>query len=271
MFITGTDAADAGASALVGDAADETIEGLGGADELFGNRGQDRLLGGAGSDTLRGGSGADLLDGGADSDWASYEDEAGGVQVDLEATSVWNARGQASTATGTDTITGVEYVRGSAHADTLVGDNSWGGLFGLGGDDTLSGRDANDKLEGGDGNDSLDGGNHDDTLVGGAGDDVLHGGGGTDRFTWTKRADGTYFDGEDVVKDFTPGAGGDYLRFVGTQDSSTWDTNGDRVIDDADAGAELVPDVGLRLFDANGSVLIEGVARVLKSELHFHL
>ena len=53
-------------------------------------------------------------------------------------------------------------------------------LWGLAGNDTLSGRDGPDMLSGGAGDDVLDGGDEDDTLEGGYGADMLTGGGGAD-------------------------------------------------------------------------------------------
>ena len=77
----------------------------------------------------------------------------------------------------------IENVRGSMHDDTLTGtdDASQGNrLWGLAGNDTLSGRDGPDMLSGGAGDDVLDGGDEDDTLEGGYGADMLTGGGGAD-------------------------------------------------------------------------------------------
>ena len=77
----------------------------------------------------------------------------------------------------------IENVRGSMHDDTLTGtdDASDGNrLWGLAGNDTLSGRDGPDMLSGGAGDDVLDGGDEEDTLEGGSGADMLTGGGGAD-------------------------------------------------------------------------------------------
>ena len=110
----------------------------------------------------------DTLDGGAGSDTASYAGSAEGVTVDL-------AAGTASggDATG-DTLTSIENVTGSDHADTLTGDS---------------------------GANTLTGGAGADTLTGGAGDDILIGGAGTDTavysgnqadYTFTDNGDGTW-------------------------------------------------------------------------------
>jgi Ca2+-binding RTX toxin-like protein len=85
-----------------------------------------------------------------------------------------------ATGEGTDTMFGIENLKGSPQDDVLTGDdgpNRIGGggglglgrdrLYGLGGDDVIAGGDDNDFLDGGPGTDSLDGGNHDDTCVNG--------------------------------------------------------------------------------------------------------
>ena len=92
------------------------------------------------------GSGAgsgDTLDGGGGVDTASYAGSAEGVQVDLGA----------GTATGGDaagdTLTNIENLTGSDHADTLTGDAGDNVLVGGAGADTLIGGAGNDILIGG--------------------------------------------------------------------------------------------------------------------------
>jgi Ca2+-binding RTX toxin-like protein len=139
----------------------DRLNGQGGNDELIGGQGNDALagaagndtiVGGDGNDTLSGGLGADALDGGAGIDAASYAGSNAGVTVNLEP-------GVASGghATG-DTLTGIENLIGSAHADTLTGDAQNNALLGGDGNDTLAGSDGNDALSGGAGADALDGG-----------------------------------------------------------------------------------------------------------------
>ena len=53
-------------------------------------------------------------------------------------------------------------------------------IYGLGGNDTLTGGSGDDHLIGGDGNDTLDGGPGDEGLHGGYGNDMLSGGAGDD-------------------------------------------------------------------------------------------
>lgn len=81
-------------------------------------------------------------------------------------------------------------------------------VYGLGGDDTISGQQGLDYLEGGAGNDTLNGGEGQDHLVGGAGsdvlagdegDDLLVGGLGDDEFRWSTG------DGTDTILDADSG------------------------------------------------------------------
>lgn len=153
------------ADTLLGDDGGNAIDGGSGNDAIWGRNGGDTLAGGAGDDTLEGGSGADAISGGDGVDWASYTGAAAAVRLDLLAL-VQNTGDAAG-----DTFTSVEGFLGSAHQDTLSGDDLANRLDGGAGSDALAGRG---------GNDSLTGGTGDDTLLGGAGADALNGGDGTD-------------------------------------------------------------------------------------------
>ena len=145
------------ADTLIGDAAANRLDGRNGADELDG---------GAGNDTLAGGSGADRLAGGSGVDWVSYLGSDAGVTVNLG-----NGSSEGGHAAG-DAISGIENVRGSGHADLLVGDGNANHLEGHGADDELRGDAGNDILDGGAGSDRLAGGPGADRLAGGAGADT---------------------------------------------------------------------------------------------------
>ncbi len=134
---------DANVNWLYGGSGDDRLEGGDGADTLRGERGDDTLVGGVGGDALYGGSGEDL---------ASYAGSEAGVTVDLEA-----GTGTGGDAEG-DTLSEIENVAGSGHADLLVGNSAANRLFGGDGDDTLRGGAGNDTLEGGAGADEIDGG-----------------------------------------------------------------------------------------------------------------
>ena len=145
---------------LTGGSKADTLSGGDGNDVLIGLAGNDTLDGGNGDDLLNGGVGDDTLIGGAGTDTATYADATVGVTVNLSVT------GAQTTGAGSDTLSGIENLIGSAFGDTLTGDAG-----------------AN-RLEGGAGNDTLSGGAGDDTLVGGAGDDTLIGGAGIDTATY---------------------------------------------------------------------------------------
>ena len=120
---------------------------------LFGSDGNDTLDGGAGGGQLNGGAGADMLDGGEGFDTADYWLSDAGVTVNLA-----TGTGQGGHAEG-DTLTGIEYVLGSSHADHLIADAGGSGLNGREGNDTLAGGAGSDwQLQGGAGADLVDGG-----------------------------------------------------------------------------------------------------------------
>ena len=166
--LIGSDHADR----LVGDAGANDIQGGAGDDHLEGGAGDDRLVGGAGADRLAGGEGTDTVD---------YNDAfTGGIHVDLAA-----GIGSGGEAEG-DTFAGIENLRGTVFADTLIGDG------------------ATNRLDGGGGNDTIDGGAGDDVLIGGQGADRIEGGAGIDTADYSYSAGG-------VTVDLSggPGAGGD--------------------------------------------------------------
>ncbi|MDF1734251.1 MAG: VWA domain-containing protein [Minwuia sp.] len=156
-----------GADTIFGEAGDDFVEGGDGDDQVFGGAGNDLLVGedeivvpggngstpgddtldgGDGDDTLDGGAGNDHLIGGTGFDLADYVSSPDAVAADL-------VTGQV-TGEGTDTLSGIEAVSGSALGDLLAGD----GVANL-----LQGNDGNDTLSGGGGDDTLDGGADTDT------------------------------------------------------------------------------------------------------------
>ena len=152
----------AGVEKVSGSGHADLLVGDGAANHLKGNAGDDELRGGGGGDVLEGDAGADRLDGGAGTDWASYLRSDTGVTVDLE-----EGTGERGHARG-DTIVWVENVRGSGHADLLIGDDRANHLAGNGGNDEIRGGRGADVLEGGAGVDRLEGGAGADRLDGGA-------------------------------------------------------------------------------------------------------
>ncbi|MGC6412615.1 MAG: calcium-binding protein [Candidatus Puniceispirillaceae bacterium] len=123
---------------LTGGAGNDTLTGNDGNNTLTGGAGNDTLSGGAGADTLTGGAGGDTLTGGGGVDTASYAGSNAGVTVNLATNSA--AGGHAAG----DTLSGIENLIGSDHADTLTGDSGNNTLTGGAGKDTLTGGGGND-------------------------------------------------------------------------------------------------------------------------------
>lgn len=146
------------------------VHGGGGADRVRAHDGQ--MWGDAGDDLLIGGTGAD--------DYARYETARRGVTVNLD---TGKATGQ-----GHDRLRRITNVKGSDHADVLVGDDTENSLAGNRGRDAIYGGVGDDVIGGGPGNDDLaaglllglNGGPGDDSIFGYAGSDYLYGGTGDD-------------------------------------------------------------------------------------------
>ncbi|TFY98433.1 hypothetical protein EZ313_23120, partial [Ramlibacter henchirensis] len=199
---------------ITGGAGDDVLSGLGGHDTLNGGAGNDTLLGGSGNDTVnyRIGDGADSVGGGAGSDTLNVTggaaDEtlavvyADGVLTSLEGGALTgvesvnaNLLDGADTlsyagstesvtvnlatlsASGFNSIAGIENVTGGSGNDQLTGDASANNLNGGAGADSVNGGEGDDTVNYsiGDGADAVDGGAGNDTLnvTGGATDDTL--------------------------------------------------------------------------------------------------
>ncbi|MCC1493199.1 M10 family metallopeptidase [Cognatishimia sp. F0-27] len=159
---------------LRGNHGNDTLVGGDGRDRLEGGDGTDSLFGGDGSDRLVGGLGDDTIDGGQGVDTAIFTRLTAAVTIDLEA-------GLATGGAGSNVLSNVEHVFGSAFSDHITGSEETGNLLqGSLGDDTLFGLSGRDTLVGGGGDDSLSGGYDVDRLLGGDGADTLDGGAGTD-------------------------------------------------------------------------------------------
>lgn len=103
------------------------VQGGDGDDVIEGGNGGDFLVGGAGDDVIAGRGGVDVLD-------YTGDGGAGGVVVDL-------STGQATDTHGdTDSISGVEVIRGSFAADRILGSDGKETFTGFGGNDVFDGR-----------------------------------------------------------------------------------------------------------------------------------
>ena len=207
-----------GNDVLLGTGTADAIYGLAGNDVLWGMSGNDILRGGLGDDTLCGGTGNDILQGGAGHDTASFSHAALSVVVNLAA--------GVAVGEGTDTLSDIENLIGSAYNDTLWGNEADNRLTGGDGDDVLyggAGRDTavyenaaagvmvdlaagtatgqgSDRLYG---IENIVGSTYDDTLkgddgsnwlVGFAGDDTLDGAGGVDTVNYSYASQGVSVD-----------------------------------------------------------------------------
>ena len=204
-------------STLYGQRGDDSLSGGDGRDYLWGGKGDDTLMGGADIDYLEGGAGADVLDGGEGFDYAKYELSDAGVTVNLA-----TGEAEGGHAEG-DTLTGIEWLWGSSHADRLTGDDGFNIFLGGAGADTLDGGGSIDLAHYGDskagvtvslatgtgqggyaegdtltGIERVFGSRHADHLIGGDddaqlggffGDDTLEGGAGNDWFEGGAGAD----------------------------------------------------------------------------------
>ena len=254
---------------ISGSGFNDTLTGNSGKNTLLGLGGNDILDGGAKNDVLDGGDGDDTLIGGSGQDEATYQNAVSAVTVDLS-----NLGAQNTLGAGTDTLSSIERLRGSAFDDHLTGDDNantlWGGggadaLNGGLGNDTLYGEDGNDNLTAGSGADRLYGGVGNDTLGGGNNDDVLFGDAGLDVLVAGSGDDNLY--GGDGGDTLTGGAGADRFRldsFVGSDTITDFAVVDDTIMIDASvftgftangtlAGSMFV--IGTSAGDANDRII----------------
>ena len=219
---------------------------LGGVNSVRGSGFDDIILGSnAGGETFRGLGGNDTIDGrGGSSDRVDHQIDNGAVFVDLAGGAIGEGFAMDGFG-GTDTLIGIERVRGSNFDDTIIGDDGVNRLEGNVGNDIIIGGDGDDRLignrtggptlpdgdyilvggaganeiEGNDGNDFLIGGNDATTgqgptapfeiLDGGTGNDVLIGQGGNNELFGGDGVD-ILAGGSDVNR-YIGGAGDDFF------------------------------------------------------------
>jgi Ca2+-binding RTX toxin-like protein len=160
---------DLAAGTATGEGAD-TLLGIEGA---VGSRFADTLRGDDNQNYFRGDAdatvtgAADLIDGRGGTDEVDYRDDPGPVTINLHADVATDGRGFQ------DTLTSIEWARGSGFGDSIVGGIEDNRLRGGLGADTLRGGAGGDTLLGEDGNDNIAGNSGADSLNGGAGNDTL--------------------------------------------------------------------------------------------------
>ncbi|MEQ9617358.1 MAG: Ig-like domain-containing protein [Phycisphaerales bacterium] len=247
-----------------GGADNDILDGGSGNDTVDGGEGDDLVQGGAGNDTLIGGLGDDDIQGGTGTDTVDYTGAANGVNVNL---STGTATGE-----GTDTISGVENIDGSAFDDVLTGDANANVIDGGAGHDVIDGGAGNDTLRGGAGNDVITGGAGADTIEGGSGDDVIHadeldtisGGSGNDTVNFSGASAGVTFDPTTSDVENVIGSNhDDVFTFTAPNNGESYTINGGagyNVIDLSayDAGDLTVDhDAGTVTVDLGGGQLFE--------------
>lgn len=225
------------------DNGDNLLNGAAGDDILISTNGRDTLIGGDGNDTFQsglwdtnngsvaladGGIGNDTFlirtdinaKGGQGIDTASFNTVTAGVSADLSTdryTSVAIATADRISSQGT--IAEIENISGSAHNDTLRGDNGTNLLSGNAGNDRIFGLGGNDVIYGGEGKDTVNGGSGDDKIAGNDGADVLYGGNGADIIAGGTGDDGLrgesgadILDGDSGADRIYGGSGNDIIR-----------------------------------------------------------
>ena len=134
-----------------GTTVDDTVGGTGEFDQLTGGDGNDTLDGWYGNDLLDGGAGNDTLIGGEGLDTATYANATAGVNVDLRIVGVAQDTGGA----GIDTLSGIEYLTGSAFGDTLRGNDDFNLIIDSGVGAGATALSQTDSIFGYGGNDSI--------------------------------------------------------------------------------------------------------------------
>ncbi|MEQ8845791.1 MAG: tandem-95 repeat protein [Phycisphaerales bacterium] len=231
---------------LFGGGGDDFLDGGEGDDLISGGAGDDVVAGGAGDDTLSGGQGDDLIVGGEGVDTVDYSGASGPVSVNLQT--------QEASGEGQDEVIGVENIVGSAHGDTLDGDNQANVIEGGAGADTIDGRSGDDTLLGGAGNDTIDGGSGNDLLGGGQGNDTLTGGSGHDTIEGGSGND--IIDGGSGNDTIIAGAGNDTI-----EGGAGFDT-----LDYSAATGPVQVNLGNQTATGMGSDTISGIERVVGSD-----
>jgi len=204
----------------------DDLDGQGGNDQLFGSPFNDNLAGGSGNDTIFHSSGNDTVSGGTSSDDNDVYAFSGTEQDDVITASLTSSGG--GNLVGIVTFGNQPPLTGTLNAATLAElDIEALGVFGLGGNDTITVRFGNQAtykiyIDGGAGHDEIDaspvdglplqaqatllGGSGNDTITGGLSDDLINGGDGDDLIVESSGLD-TIIGGADDDRFVLTGAG----------------------------------------------------------------
>ena len=270
---------------LLGDAGADTLLGGAGDDQLQGGDGEDILIGGAGTDTLMGGAGADTYVFNLGDGVESIQDTPGEgnkivfgagifpedisvgigslvVRVGLTGDAI-HIQGFDPAATmvpvGIETFEFADGTRltqadlvargfdliGTAGDDTLNGSEIYRTLYGLDGDDFLTGGNLDNVIHGGQGRDVMFGNGGSDQLLGGVGDDVIQAGAGNDVLNGEAGNDSLEGEAGDDVLD--GGAGNDQLsggegadQLFGSEGDDFILTDAEDTVRDGGAGIDTI-------------------------------
>ncbi|MET0238886.1 MAG: Ig-like domain-containing protein [Sphingobium sp.] len=242
-------------------------------ENIVGTRFNDILIGNSQHNVIEGGAGDDDIKGGAGIDTASYVSATSAVTVNLSLSTAQNTGGA-----GTDTLSNIENISGSAFNDRLTGNGGNNILLGGAGDDVLDGGAGIDAASyvgatavkvslaivgpqntGGAGTDtligieSLFGSAYNDVLIGnasgntiegGSGDDMIDGAGGTDNASYSRAGAGVTVSLAIAGAQNTGGAGIDTLISIENLSGSIFNdiltgNNGNNVINGSD-GADIL-------------------------------
>jgi Ca2+-binding RTX toxin-like protein len=146
--------------------------------------GNDVATGGAGDDTLVSSQGNDTLDGGGGTNTFDASFETAAVHVNLTAGTA------TGTSLGSDTLAGIQNVKGSNFNDVIAGDGNANQITGALGNDILTGAGGIDVINGGGGNDTIDGGPGNDALNGFSGNDTFIASDGNDTINGGSESEG---------------------------------------------------------------------------------
>ncbi|MFD1343837.1 Hint domain-containing protein [Litorisediminicola beolgyonensis] len=222
---------DNGNDLIYGEDGNDTIIGGGGNDTIYGGTGDDVLAGHFGSDTLYGGDGSDTFTITDDHEYDEIYGGEGGTDFDIIAFSTWSAtQGVTVNFTGNEAgnydfdgtagfgnFSQIEAITGTSYGDTFNASSTTSGtvLYGLEGNDTITGGSGADYIDGGIGNDTLVAGGGADTVVGGEGNDSIQGRAGNDSLRGDAGND--TIDGGAGVDTIEGGTGDDLLVDTGTE------------------------------------------------------